>query len=55
MSFVCDWCDTENGSEECLFCSWGNPCLGCEDWDMDSFTCRSNGACGRLDEEKLKE
>ena len=47
MGNVCDWCE----DRDCMYCSWGNPCLGCEDWDTEHQLCLSNGGCGRLKEE----
>lgn len=45
---VCDWCE----DKDCKYCSWGNPCLGCEDYDLERGVCLSNGGCGRVDEAK---
>lgn len=45
---VCDWCE----DKDCRYCSWGNSCLGCEDYDMERNVCLSNGGCGRVDEAK---
>lgn len=45
---VMDICETcaEMGIENCKYCSLGNPCLGCEDYDIENDTCKSNGGCG---------
>lgn len=40
----CDICE-EMGLNECLYCSLGNPCYGCDDYDIKNNTCRSNGGC----------
>ena len=41
---VCEKC-AEMGIENCKYCSFGNPCLGCEDYDIENDTCKSNGGC----------
>lgn len=48
---LCDWCEHAQGSDWCLSCRLGNPCLGCEDYDTERDICLSNGGCGRLKEE----
>lgn len=47
ISDLCDVCEEIRG-EDCLYCSLGNPCLGCDDYDMNAHVCRSNGACGEM-------
>lgn len=32
--------------KDCMNCYLGNPCLGCQDYDKNTNTCTSNGACG---------
>lgn len=43
---ICLECPEENGSEACKSCGYGNPCLGCKDYDWQKDTCKSNGGCG---------
>lgn len=45
---VCDRCNFEEGSDACMMCSFGNPCLDCDDWDVEHQLCLSNGGCGRV-------
>lgn len=42
---ICEECE-QAGIENCKFCSFGNPCLGCEDYDAENDRCTSAGACG---------
>lgn len=36
----------------CRYCALGNPCIGCDDYDIENDTCTSEGACGaKMDEE----
>lgn len=44
--YVCDVCE-EMGTVDCMHCTWGNPCLGCIDYDEKTLTCKSDGGCGR--------
>lgn len=37
----CDYCEERN----CKDCRFGNPCLGCIDYDRENDTCKSNGGC----------
>lgn len=46
----CDICE-EMGCKNCISCYLGNPCLGCEDYDKRSGTCKSNGGCAERREE----
>ena len=41
----CDIC-AEMGCDDCMHCYLGNPCLGCDDYDQEHNTCKSNGGCG---------
>ena len=41
---VCELC-FESGQENCSRCTYGNPCLGCEDYDEQNGICTSNGGC----------
>jgi hypothetical protein len=41
----CDICE-EMGMKDCMNCTLGNPCLGCQDYDKANHICTSNGACG---------
>lgn len=41
----CDVC-RETGNDDCMNCSWGNPCLDCDDYDRRTHDCKSEGACG---------
>ena len=42
----CDLCSEMGIKEDCLECEFGNPCLGCTDYDRTTHTCISNGGCG---------
>ena len=44
---LCDIC--EEG--ECMLCPYGNPCLGCADYDERFHYCKSNGGCGKEGEQ----
>ena len=39
---ICDYCE----DRDCMNCSFGNPCLDCEDYDREKQDCTSKGACG---------
>lgn len=45
----CEIC-REMGDYDCKFCSLGNSCLGCKDYDVENDRCLSNGGCA--DEEQ---
>ena len=47
--FVCDICE-EMGTKNCRRCTLGNPCLWCEDYDIDNDVCTSDGACAQREE-----
>ena len=47
--FICDICD-EMGTKNCRRCNLGNPCLWCEDYDIDNDICTSDGACAQREE-----
>lgn len=40
----CDMC-REWGECDCKFCSIGNPCLDCDDYDAENDECKSHGGC----------
>lgn len=44
---ICDYCE----DRECEACPYGNPCLGCEDYNARLRVCMSNGGCGKFREE----
>lgn len=46
--YVCDICE----ERFCKDCQYGNPCLGCSDYDRTKDVCKSNGACASAREEK---
>lgn len=46
---VCELCH-DLGIVDCKHCEFGNPCLGCDDYDEDADKCRSNGGCARTEE-----
>lgn len=52
--YICDICE-EMGCVDCMRCSWGNPCLGCLDYDEETNTCKSDGGCGRETKEEESE
>ena len=45
MDNICDYCFLEQ--ESCKQCVYVNPCVGCNDYDRDTDSCKSNGGCGR--------
>lgn len=46
--YVCDICEERS----CKDCSFGNPCLGCPDYDRTKDDCKSNGGCASAEKEK---
>ena len=42
---VCETCREVLGNADCNTCPFGNPCLGCTDYDEETDTCISNGGC----------
>ena len=42
---ICEMCREAIGSPDCRMCSYGNPCLGCADYDEATDVCTSNGGC----------
>ena len=42
---ICAFCQDEE--RNCIMCSLGNPCLGCEDYTEINhvYVCMSNGGC----------
>lgn len=36
-----------DGVNDCKYCRYGNPCLGCDDYDVENDSCKSYGGCGR--------
>lgn len=44
---LCDIC-IELGMNNCINCTLGNPCLGCEDYEEDTITCKSGGGCDNM-------
>ena len=46
--YVCDICE----DRLCKDCTFGNPCLGCSEYDRTKDECKSNGACASAREEK---
>jgi hypothetical protein len=51
---LCDLCE-EYGGHDCKRCKLGNPCIDCADYDMETDTCTSKGACGDPDKEVQEE
>lgn len=51
MADICFLCFEESGSVNCKYCPYGNPCLNCEDYDVERDRCKSNGACGTMRKE----
>lgn len=47
ISNICEYC-VEN---DCRLCRFGNPCLGCPDYDLKNDRCTSNGACADTNKE----
>lgn len=41
MYYPCDECN-----DDCKICHYGNPCLGCVDYDEETMKCKTNGGCG---------
>ena len=52
--YVCEICE-DMGCVDCKRCPWGNPCLGCIDYDEKADVCISNGGCGREMKEEEPE
>ena len=40
----CEMCE-EMGNHDCKYCNFGNPCLGCKDYDAENDKCKSDGGC----------
>lgn len=40
----CEICH-ETGDYNCGYCDLGNPCLGCDDYDIENDECKSDGGC----------
>lgn len=49
--YSCDICE----ESDCLLCTFGNPCLGCKDYDEISDLCTSNGGCGSAHDKDTSE
>ena len=47
----CDICQ-EEGINDCKNCKLGNPCYGCDDYDIENNSCKSKGACANIRGEK---
>lgn len=48
MFDACELCREQggyDGEKYCRLCSFGNPCLGCENYDFESDTCISYVCC----------
>lgn len=45
--YPCDYCH----DIDCMNCDFGNPCLGCKDYDRERDRCKSNGGCGEGSED----
>lgn len=43
----CLMCDYAIGSDMCYGCPFGNPCLGCNDFDIEHNNCLSYGGCAK--------
>lgn len=43
---ICEICREVIDNPDCKTCSYGNPCLGCADYDETTDICISNGGCG---------
>lgn len=43
----CDICQ-EEGINDCKNCKLGNPCYGCDDYDIENDFCKSKGACANV-------
>ena len=48
---ICERCE-DMGCVNCIHCTWGNPCLGCLDYDEQANQCKSNGGCSEEGREK---
>lgn len=46
---ICIRCEERN----CENCIYGNPCLGCQDYNGHGI-CLSNGGCGKGDKDESK-
>lgn len=45
---LCELCE-EFGDHDCKLCNFGNPCIGCNDYDIVNDYCKSHGACADPD------
>ena len=45
IDVLCELCD----DHDCKFCIFGNPCIGCTDYDLVNDYCKSHGACAYPD------
>lgn len=45
---LCELCE-EFGDHDCKLCNFGNPCIGCNDYDIVNDYCKSHGACAYPD------
>lgn len=50
MDNVCIICEEQGNNHFCSICVYGNPCLGCDDYDSETDSCKSNGGCGRKED-----
>lgn len=51
---LCELCE-EFGDHDCMLCDFGNPCIGCTDYDLVNDYCKSNGACADSDYDTIKK
>lgn len=49
----CDICQ-EEGINDCKNCKFGNPCYGCDDYDIENNSCKSKGACANVRGEAIQ-
>lgn len=52
---VCETCREVLDNADCNTCPFGNPCLGCADYDIDTDTCISSGGCAIVNLTDYKE
>ena len=51
---ICERCE-DMGCVDCMHCTWGNPCLGCSDYDEKANACTSNGGCGDMNKKESEQ
>lgn len=48
FSDACLYCESNPGSVDCRYCNLGNPCYDCDDYNIETDTCLSQGGCANV-------